>query len=93
MASTTFSRLVTLVVLLCSTTFGALGVPAIAEERSVIPFAKRENASVAPYFVEYFDKGTQDVTGVPAVADVNVCVGYTCRYRSDLDYRDTMYCR
>ena len=74
MASTTFSRLVTLVVLLCSTALGAFGVPAVVEERRVVPFAKREKASAAPYFVEYFDKGTQGVTGVPAVADVDVCI-------------------
>ena len=73
MASSTFSRLVTLVVLLCSTALGAFGVPAVAEERSVATLAKREKASAAPYFVEYFDKGTQGVTGVPAVADVSVC--------------------
>ena len=81
MVATPFSRLVTLVVLLCSTALGAFGVPAVAEQRSVVPFAKREKAPAAPYFVEYFDKGTQGVTGVPAVADVNVCViSFACRF-------------
>ncbi|KAH9913859.1 glycoside hydrolase superfamily [Fomitopsis serialis] len=69
MAARSFSRLVTLVSLLCSTAFGAFGAPSATEEHSVAPLRKRFTPS-APYFVEYFDKGTSGITGAPNVSDV-----------------------
>ncbi|TFY59963.1 hypothetical protein EVJ58_g5451 [Rhodofomes roseus] len=70
MAASSFSRLVTLVVLLCGSALGAYGAACALEEREHVPFRKRYSAS-APYFVEYFDKGTSGVTGAPPVADVS----------------------
>ncbi|KZT71954.1 glycoside hydrolase family 18 protein [Daedalea quercina L-15889] len=71
MTRSSFSRLVTLVLLLCTTALGALGAPSALEERSVESLGKRYSPSSAPYFVEYFDEGTSGVTGAPPVSDVS----------------------